>query len=1715
MLRADLLLHSKPSPPPISFLSSPFHALSSHLPLRRSLGRPGLLFLRRRSNPAFQVYMGLILSVDAVQEMELDSLVEISETRTLPSALSYMDGVNNIREEVEKLKANPPSSASGVLRLQVAVPPSTKALSWLFYQQRSLVVFPQFYLLKEPYAHSSCGLNPINSVPAVSGLGAAIYFQGSSHIQRGYNLVARYLSVDSPMIKAYGSLGIDHKKDFLEKDGTVSFCFFIPQIELDESGNYSLLASTIVWDGHLSYTFGKALQSLELCLNQVIYEVPPFSKHSSWFNQIPGWPSHVKDIKDGQMVYLTAESLAQIIAGGSCFKQEEPSNYSHSVLRLSETVSISTLTFTGCYGTNCSLMRCANINYLWASLIVEECVRLGLTYFCIAPGSRSSPLAVSACRHPQTTCISCFDERSLSFHAVGYAKGSGIPAVVVTSSGTAVSNLLPAVVEASQSFVPVVLLTADRPSELLATGANQAIDQVNHFGKFVRFFFSLPPPNDQVPARMVLTTIDSAVYHATQIPFGPVHVNCHFREPLDDQPRAWTSDCLKGLNSWISSTKPFTKYIKMQPTCGCSDYDQIVEVVQAVQSAKNGILLLGDIQNEDDIWASLLLAKHLAWPVVTDILSGLRLRKQLTSLPGIEDSFLFIDHLDHILLSEIVKSWVKPDVVIQIGSRITSKRIGQMLESCSLCSYILVDKHPNRYDPSHIVTHRIQSGIPVFVDVLMGIKFSWENKRWCTLLKELDIMVSNEISFQISSECSLTEPYIAHVITKYLQDDDALFIGNSMAIRDVDMYGCGWGKSLHSDVHVMSNLELLIHCIQVTGNRGASGIDGLLSTAVGFAAGSNKRVLCMVGDVSFLHDTNGLAILSQSKRRKPLTILVINNHGGAIFSLLPIASTTEPTVLDRYFYTSHDILIGQLCAAHGVKHLHVRTKVELQHALWSSQKDQTDCLIEVESCIEDNANYHSVMRKSVSEAVDQAWNVLSQFLSSDRINDRPSICKISKMVYSQYRIELCSPPTSSLWNDYSSSFHREGLLLSIELDDGSLGFGEVAPIEIHQEDMVDVEEQVKFLLHIIEGSEISCLFPLLKGSVSYWIWNSLGVQPSSIFPSVRCGLEMAILNALAARHGCSLSDVLSGYRNPSLGNHELVRSELVGDVIVKKSPRVQISALVDCKGTPKEVAHVVSQLVKEGFNTIKLKVARRASPIEDAIVIQEIRQVVGYQIHIRADANRIWSYKKALQFASLVKDLGLQYIEEPVCLESDIIRFCEETGIPVALDETVDNIKGDLFIQLERFVHSGIVAIVIKPSVVGGFENAAMIARWAQLHDKIAVISSAFESSLSLSAYIQFAYYLEQQNAAICTMRNKECRSAISHGLGTYRWLKQDITNKPLAICVHPNGDTIEAAIEDADIFLQNFQINHEIIQRVYQAEQVTSYHLKVNTEEISYSAKVQEVGLDKNNKTVIFLHGFLGTSQDWVPIMMTLSATRRCISVDLPGHGQSKLQAKPGLTASVESVAEVLHKLICDITSGGVVLVGYSMGARIALYMALKYKEKIHGAVVISGSPGLRDDTSRRVRAAQDDARARKLLACGLQCFLETWYAGKLWKSLRGHPHFRQIISSRARHDDIQALAESLGALSIGRQRSLWEDLKHCSRPLLLIVGEADAKFKEISERMLNEINSSSDADKIENEVPLCDRLVVPNSGHAVHLENPLAMINAIRKFMVKLDQR
>ncbi|XP_050372499.1 protein PHYLLO, chloroplastic isoform X2 [Argentina anserina] len=1529
------LPHAKPSPSP-----SPPRPLPFLHPNSRHLRRPNSKVVRGVR------FDGPVIETSQVTDAgDGDLVIETCLTRNLTPALTLQQGLERIKEAVEELKLNPPSTSTGILRFQVAVPPCAKALSWFCCQPEQSAVYPLFFISKEAENLSYKSLY-VNETRGVFGIGASIYFTPSN-----CSSIKRIISNESASVIAYGFMDINYDlESSCMKHEAGSYYFFVPQIELHEHEGSSMLAATIGWSESSLCTFEEAVSSYELTLNQVICHICSRTKKFHTMSVI----STLRKLNLPADRIVSKVHMNMLLAGGKNILadimalKQAPSS-SQFCVRFSPTTAVANKMLDHASKMCFSVQDCGNINTVWASLIIEECSRLGLMYFCVAPGSRSSPLAVAASTHPLITCIVCYDERSLAFHAVGYGRGSGKPAVVITSSGTAVSNLFPAVVEASQDFVPLLLLTADRPTELQDTGANQAINQVNHFGSFVRFFFSLPAPTDQISARMVLTTLDSAVHWATSSPCGPAHINCAFREPLENSPRKWMLSCLKGLNLWMSNSEPFTKYIQVQQAHVSNDgCGGMSEILNLIKESNKGLLLIGAIHSEDEMWAAFLLAKHLQWPVTADILSGLRLRKFLTSFPEVDNDLLFIDHLDHALLSDSVRNEINIDVIIQIGSRITSKRIAKMLEDCSPCSYIMVDKHPFRHDPSHIVTHRVHNNIFEFADYVLKAEIPHLSKEWTTYLQMLNATVESELSFQICAQHSLTEPQVAYLISEALSAESALFIGNSMAIRDADMYGRGWSQCTSSTAVTNSKPNLTCQMIRVAGNRGASGIDGLLSTAVGFAVGCNKRVVCIIGDVSFLHDTNGLAIVNQRTLRKPMTIIVINNHGGAIFSLLPLADRVEPRILDQYFYTSHNVSIRELCAAHGVMHLHTKTRLDLEDALLESQHGGIDCVIEVESCIDTNASFHSTLRKFACQAADQVITPSSQ----DPIVDGISLCRVQRMEYSLYRMSLCAPHTMVSADGGATSFYREGFILTLYFEDGSFGFGEVAPLDICKENLLDVEEQLRFLIHMMKGADISCCPPLLRGSFSSWIQSNLGILPCTLFPSVRCGLEMAILNAIATRQGSDLLGIL----NPQKAGDT---SELASTV--------QICALVDSNGTPAQVAESIATLVEEGFTAVKIKVARCGSPLQDAAVIQEVRNKVGYHIKIRADANRKWTYEEAIQFGSLVKDCDLQYIEEPVRCEEDIIKFCKESGLPVALDETIDSIGEHPLIKLSKYTHSGIVAV----------------------------------------------------------------------------------------------------------------------------------------------------------DNVLVFLHGFLGTGEDWIAIMKALSGCGRCISIDLPGHGGTKIQnhaLKDVLQASglsVEDVADILGKVIARITPRKVTLVGYSMGARIALYMALRLPEKVKGAIIISGSPGLTDEVARKIRRADDDSRARFLVAYGLKLFLDTWYTGELWNSLREHPHFHQIVADRLHHGDVQSLAKVLSSLSVGRQVPLWEDLKHCRTPLLLIVGEKDKKFKKIAQDMSLVIGSANGKLTGDDGVPndLCEIVEISDCGHAAHLENPLPVVRALRRFVTKLN--
>lgn len=519
--------------------------------------------------------------------------------------------------------------------------------------------------------------------------------------------------------------------------------------------------------------------------------------------------------------------------------------------------------------------------------------------FC--PGSRSSPLTLAAARHPRAKLIPGIDERSLGYWALGHAKARNKPCVIITSSGTAVANLLPAVVEASQSNTPLIILSADRPSELRDTGSNQTIDQVGIFGKYVRWEMDLQAPGEEVLVRQFLTAIDNAVRYATSSPDpGPVHLNCQFRDPLNPKVVPWGDRLLDGLDQWLQSSTPFSA--AGSGFLETNFHSTSPELEDIILNPK-GILVLGEMKTPCDIAASIRLATLLGWPVFADLLAGVRIGS--ASVPGGE--FKLINHFDQMLLSREHWEQMKPCSILHLGGRLTSKRLSEFLAWAVLeeqtkapTKYMLVRQERTRYDPFHIVKYRLDCSVECLVEAAAKI-ISETGTQVDSLCRdafakqfvELDSVVSNSIEQAAQDHTCMTEVHVAKVVSECLPFGHGLFIGNSMPIRDLDMFG-GPRKALASKEHLGA---------PIASNRGASGIDGVLSTAAGFADGLGRKCTLVVGDVSFLHDVNGLNLLRTGSQSPPLTVVLVNNNGGGIFNFLPISGDV-PEEQFRPFWTT-------------------------------------------------------------------------------------------------------------------------------------------------------------------------------------------------------------------------------------------------------------------------------------------------------------------------------------------------------------------------------------------------------------------------------------------------------------------------------------------------------------------------------------------------------------------------------------------------------------------------------------------------------------------------------------------------------------------------------------------------------------------------------------------------------------------------------------------
>ncbi|MCX6580862.1 MAG: 2-succinyl-5-enolpyruvyl-6-hydroxy-3-cyclohexene-1-carboxylic-acid synthase [Candidatus Aminicenantes bacterium] len=605
------------------------------------------------------------------------------------------------------------------------------------------------------------------------------------------------------------------------------------------------------------------------------------------------------------------------------------------------------------------IIEAPNLNYAWAELIVEELTRNGVDLFCIAPGSRSAPLVAAAARHPKARTVIHYDERGLAFYALGHVSVTRRPAALICTSGTAAANFFPAIIETSKKKLPLILLTADRPPELRETGAHQTIDQVKLYGNYVRWFVDLPAPDLQISPGMLLTTIDQAVFRAKDPmsgPPGPVHLNCMFREPLAPDKMDFNAPAyLESIDRWLKGDHVYTTYTTGNPR---ADFSQDQRLLSILNNAARGVIAVGKLGSPEEQQAVLKLSEKLDWPIFPDIVSGLR----TLSHPNI------IHYYDQVLLSDAFLKKFPVDTVLHLGGRITSKRWYGYIEKLRPVNYISVLSHSLRNDPLHIVSLRVKSRVLDFIETLLpqltkvfGPTFfqkggppeakviDGEYLHWLRRASEAAGRVIEEVA---AKREFIDEIGAARAISKLMPPEHGLFLSNSMAVREMDMYAVPGGANPI-----------------IGGNRGASGIDGVIASACGFARALGASATLLIGDLAFLHDLNSLALLKTLE--KPLIITAINNDGGGIFSFLPIAaSPAAADIFDRCFGTPHGFEFSHAAQMFGLDYFSPKTMAQFNDAYQQAMKAEKSVIIEIRTDREQNYKLHRDLQNKIKSQID-------------------------------------------------------------------------------------------------------------------------------------------------------------------------------------------------------------------------------------------------------------------------------------------------------------------------------------------------------------------------------------------------------------------------------------------------------------------------------------------------------------------------------------------------------------------------------------------------------------------------------------------------------------------------------------------------------------------------------------------------------------------------
>ncbi|PZS08710.1 MAG: 2-succinyl-5-enolpyruvyl-6-hydroxy-3-cyclohexene-1-carboxylic-acid synthase [Solirubrobacterales bacterium] len=555
----------------------------------------------------------------------------------------------------------------------------------------------------------------------------------------------------------------------------------------------------------------------------------------------------------------------------------------------------------------------ATDTYTLLRALCDELARCGLRHACTSPGSRCAPIVLTLAREPRIRCWSHIDERCGGFFALGAAKASGTPVAVTCTSGTAAANLAPAVIEAFEARVPLIVLTADRPPELRDVGAGQAIDQLKLYGDAVKWFVEVGV-HDATPERLrwIRALACRSYWTALSGRPGPVHLNLPLREPLVlDEPLPADATGRDGTRPYVIIDAPPPG----PPAGGTHPSGRVVLVAGCPKRDPGAAQKLAGFASQAGI------------PLLADPLSGARREPAA------------IAHYDLLLRDPAFAAAHRPQFVIRVGDLPTSKPLRAWLAGLD-AAQIAIDPEDAWHDPDSVVGMRLHA-LPLPTD-LPPLEPSWL-AGW----RAADAAAARAIDAALGDE--LSEPLVARKLGEWLPPHATLFVASSMPVRDVESFfpACGEPPTVLS-------------------NRGANGIDGTVSAAFGAAAAGEGPVVLLIGDVALAHDIGGL--LAAHRLGLRLTIVLLNNDGGGIFHFLPVARETD--AFEQHVATPHGLDFARAAELYGCSYERPQSNEALRDAVEQSLADPTaTTIIEVRTDRGQNLVLHRQLEQAVRSAL--------------------------------------------------------------------------------------------------------------------------------------------------------------------------------------------------------------------------------------------------------------------------------------------------------------------------------------------------------------------------------------------------------------------------------------------------------------------------------------------------------------------------------------------------------------------------------------------------------------------------------------------------------------------------------------------------------------------------------------------------------------------------